>query len=200
MTAMKSKSKSIDWEEVKGRIKLNEAGLERSLLADPARIEKDYHRRAVALAARRNATTPTSSTISVLVFLLGTERYGLELGALSEVLTCGQITPVPTAPSELIGVINVRGEIRTVVDLGRILGLSIQEPSSAGYIVLMRDVRLAVGLRVDALEKVVRISPEILITGDTCGLASSPWIRGMTAERLIILNAGEILSHQIFKD
>ncbi len=78
--------------------------------------------------ARRLAQIPpaparAADVLKVLTFALGTERYALETAHLREVLRLCECTPVPGTPEFLIGVVNVRGQILDLFDLGKFLGV-----------------------------------------------------------------------------
>ena len=58
---------------------------------------------------------------------------------------------------------NVRGEVRSVLDLRRILELPEAPTGGPGYVLLVRHGDLVVGLRVDGLEKAERVATGALI-------------------------------------
>lgn len=74
------------------------------------------------------AAEDSGEKISILSFQLYEELYGVELGYLTETRQSVSIRHVPCAPSHLIGIINLRGELLPVVDLCPILGLPQQPP------------------------------------------------------------------------
>src|SRR5688500_10429476 len=120
---MSKARKRIDWESAKKRLRESDLALEQVLITSPERLHAAFLKRAAQLAARTSETTAGAAARSVLCFTLGQERYGIVLSDLSEIMPMGVSTPVPGAPTELIGVINLRGEIRAVLDLGRLLSL-----------------------------------------------------------------------------
>src|SRR5688500_3176258 len=109
----------IDWEEVHRRLHASQQALERALGDDPARVEAAFRHRAEQLASRRARETDRTAGLRVLVFALGADRYGIELSDLVEVVPFARCTSVPGGPRQLLGVINFRGAVRSVVDLGR---------------------------------------------------------------------------------
>ncbi|TXG98045.1 MAG: chemotaxis protein CheW [Nevskiaceae bacterium] len=87
-------------------------------------------------------------------FWLGGQSYGIDILQVQEVLARAEIEPVPRAPADVLGVINLRGSIVTVVDLRARLGL----PAADGGVVVIADVAgQAVGLRVDRVAEVLNI-------------------------------------------
>jgi purine-binding chemotaxis protein CheW len=85
------------------------------------------------------------SGVSVRVRVAG-EHYSLPVEQVLEVADLGRVTPVPGAPSEVVGVGNLRGQVIPVIDLARMLGLSGGEPSR---VVVAESGDLRAGLLVD---------------------------------------------------
>jgi len=115
---------------------------------DRATVEAVWRRRAERLA--RPPVTEETALTPVLVFRLGEERYALAVAALAEVIPAGRLARVPRAPAALAGVVALRGEVRPVWDLARLLGLSRPAPS-IHYILLLNS---RAGLLVDQLEEI----------------------------------------------
>ena len=106
---------------------------------DQRAVDEVYRRRARQLAERPADRADAATTTAVLVFTLGTERYGIELTDLAEVLPYRGCTAVPGTPAALLGVINVRGDIRPVADLRGVPELRAADASAGGYVVMLRQ-------------------------------------------------------------
>jgi purine-binding chemotaxis protein CheW len=63
------------------------------------------------------------STVEVVEFILGGERYALDIHLVREIVEMLQITPIPRAPHYISGVVNLRGEITNIMNLNSMLGL-----------------------------------------------------------------------------
>jgi purine-binding chemotaxis protein CheW len=102
-------------------------------------------------------TTPSSSGVRWIRFRLAGQHYAVAIEHVREVLAAPLIEPVPGAPPGVLGVINLRGQIVTVLDLPRWLG---QPAASAGLhlLVLERDDTW-LALAVEAVLDVQRIEP-----------------------------------------
>jgi hypothetical protein len=114
----------IDWALVRTRVRASEAALEEAAADNPVRLEAAYRERAVRLAKVEARPKAAAAGLPALVFRLNKERYAIELKEVAEVLPLAGCTPVPGSPPEFLGVINLRGELRAVLDLGRLLALS----------------------------------------------------------------------------
>jgi len=183
---MKGTRKPIDWEAVKGRLAASQLALDRALTVDESRLQDIYRRRAVQLAQRRVHAGASTTGLPWLVVTLGAERYGIALRDVVEAIPFARCTPVPGARSELLGVINVRGEVRSVVDLARLLGLPKTEEKRAGYILLLRRQGQEIGLRVEQLEQVRLLSFE-----EAAG-PPSPYVKGRS-EGVLLLDTAALL-------
>jgi purine-binding chemotaxis protein CheW len=97
----------------------------------------------------------SAATVRCVLFKLDTEVYGINVKKIREVLRVGQIRKVPGCNSQVIGVINVRGVIVTVVDARRIYNLGSKEVDDNSRIVIIEvDEERSVGLMVDMVHEV----------------------------------------------
>jgi purine-binding chemotaxis protein CheW len=95
-----------------------------------------------------------------LVFVLAGERYALEVSQIREIVSPPPITPVPRAPSDIVGVCSVRGLLVTLLDLRRRLRLEERPLGRRSRILLsVSDNGSALGLLVDEVRQVVRLAP-----------------------------------------
>lgn len=101
------------------------------------------------------------STVEVVEFILGGERYALDIHLVREIVEMIQITPIPRAPSYISGVINLRGEITNIMNLNTMLGLLNQEVrDNQKIIVLVPEVVSGsnVGIIVDDVIGVLQVA------------------------------------------
>jgi len=95
--------------------------------------------------------------VEYLTFLLGAEEYGVEIERVREVMRSPPITEVPRAPTDVLGVITVRGEVVAVFDPRRRLGLPRGAAAEGGRVIIVDDGAGACGLLVDGVASVVRL-------------------------------------------
>ena len=103
---------------------------------------------------QRRATDRTARWIE---FELDKQHYGVEVASVMEVLEPEMICPVPGAKPQVQGVINLRGQIVTVVDLRAQLGAPAGPPSGRGRILVLDAKPHPLGVVVDAVAEVVEI-------------------------------------------
>lgn len=178
----------IDWEAVRRRLEASQLALERALTTTPERLEAVYRERATALANRQGQVTPVGRR--VLVFELGQERYGLDFGDVAGIIPFDACTPVPGAPPELLGVMNIAGDIRSVIDLRRMLGLSTPGAEN-GYVLLVINAKRGTCLRVDAIDRVRLVLPSEVAAPDEA--TAVPLVDGMTTDRVKLLKSTTLL-------
>jgi purine-binding chemotaxis protein CheW len=152
----------IDWDVVRSRLRSSERALEEALAESPERIDAAYRQRAIHLARGQAEQGPDSPGLPVLIFHLGQERYAIEAQDVAETLPFARCTPVPGSPPHFLGVINRRGELRAVLDLGPLLGLPENGQKDAGFVLILRRQGREIGLKVDRIEDLRAIRPEEL--------------------------------------
>ena len=119
-----------------------------------------------------------------LTFALGKEGYGLEILKVREIIGYMDITAVPRMPSHVKGVINLRGQVISVIDLRAKFGMETQEKTDETCIIVV-DIsqsgrKLNVGIVVDKVSEVLNISEDAIESPPTFGAAvDTNFILGM---------------------
>jgi purine-binding chemotaxis protein CheW len=152
----------------------------------PDRMEAAYRARAARLARPPEAARDVEE-IPILIFHLGERRYGLELSRLVEVIPHPRCTPVPGGPPQLAGVIQIRGEIRPVWELSRLLNLPDAPAEEPYSVLLLRNGPRHAGLRVNQVREVRLVRPE------ACAEPDSPHLRWITSDSVAILDPDRLL-------
>jgi purine-binding chemotaxis protein CheW len=97
-----------------------------------------------------------SQAVPLAVFGLGGEYFGISLATVREFINTQNIRPIPCAPSQIIGNMNLRGEIMTLVDMRPALNLSIATaPHNQAVVTQIGDV--VAGLSIDELHDILYI-------------------------------------------
>ena len=126
----------------------------------------------------------------LVVFDLALEAYGVDIGAVREIIRMQDITEVPRTPEFVEGIINLRGKVIPVVDLRKRFGLPVSERTKDNRIVVVDIGGQDIGVIVDAVAEVLRVAadavepPSVVITS-----AESVYLLGIAKleDRLIIL-------------
>ena len=102
---------------------------------------------------------PLASETSYCSFKLGDFLFGIETSRVQEVLRGFTVAPVPLASSWVAGLINLRGQVITVLDLKGRLGLAKDTEASPAFCVILKDQEEWIGLPVDAIGDVIQPPP-----------------------------------------
>lgn len=84
--------------------------------------------------------------INGLRFLLANETYAIDTKYITEVINAPEITPVPCTPKFVLGIINVRGKILSVIDLNVFFGLPSDSISDTNTIIVLKHNDLKFGI------------------------------------------------------
>jgi purine-binding chemotaxis protein CheW len=108
--------------------------------------------------AQTELEKPTGTKL-LATFVLHDALCAFDAARVQEVIRMGSVTPVRHAPEEVKGVINLRGKIVTLLDLGQILGLGKAETNRESRIFIIEDRGEFLGLLVDRAGDVIEVNP-----------------------------------------
>lgn len=109
-----------------------------------------------------NDTTSTNdrNARKIVAFRLGKEEYGVDIMTVREIRSWTATTALPKAPGYVRGVINLRGAVLPIVDLGARLGMVGTDDHPSNVIIVIEDDGRLIGLLVDAVSDILTISEE----------------------------------------
>ncbi len=133
----------------------------------------------------------TGDEVELLICRLGTERYAVETRHLRAVQWANGITPVPCTPGFVVGIVSVRGEIVTLLDLSAMIGLGTWSGDIAATcpVVLLGLPGLRAGLVVDEVLGVERVKLESLRPS----ISRREFTRGVGPNDTIVLDIEALL-------
>jgi purine-binding chemotaxis protein CheW len=99
-------------------------------------------------------TMPAGHDMQLVVFRIGNEEYGADISQIREIIRPGDITSIPQAPDYVHGIINLRGQVTTIVNLRRRLNMQDREADAQTRIVVVEADKGAVGMMVDSVTEV----------------------------------------------
>ncbi|HUJ00228.1 MAG TPA: chemotaxis protein CheW [Usitatibacter sp.] len=138
----------------------------------------------------KTATAEREATREVLVFVLGKEEYGVDILKVQEIRGYEKVTPIPSAPEYLKGVVNLRGVIVPVIDMRVKFRLPDVRYDTFTVVVILRIGGRVVGLVVDGVSDVVRFSErEVKAAPQLGALVDSSFLDGVATqdERMVLL-------------
>ncbi|GGX50885.1 chemotaxis protein CheW [Saccharospirillum salsuginis] len=139
-----------------------------------------------------------------VTFRLGNETYGINVMQVREVLRYTEIAPVPGAPSYVIGIINLRGNVVTVIDTRERFGLAPEEVTDNTRIVILESDDQVVGIMVDSVAEVVYLRESEIETAPNVGNdESSRYIQGVCHKNdtlLILIEIEKLLTEREWQE
>ncbi|NOY66354.1 MAG: chemotaxis protein CheW [Gammaproteobacteria bacterium] len=138
--------------------------------------------------------------IQWVTFKLDNEIYGIRVMQVQEVLRVSEIAPVPGAPSYVMGIINLRGNVVTVINTRSRFGLPLNENDDDTRIVILESDDNVVGVLVDSVAEVVDLKHNQIETSPNVGNdESSKYIEGVAtldSELLILIDINKLLTEE----
>ncbi|SDU12263.1 chemotaxis protein CheW [Halopseudomonas salegens] len=135
-----------------------------------------------------------------VTFRLDNETYGINVMQVQEVLRHTEIAPVPGAPSYVMGIINLRGNVVTVIDTRLRFGLSSAPVTDNTRIVIIEADKQVVGILVDSVAEVVYLRQSEIETAPNVGTdESAKFIQGVcnkNNELLILVDLEKMMSEE----
>lgn len=150
--------------------------------------------RAQALA-RPPVAALVEPMLEVVVFHLADEAYAIEATFLREVQPLKDLTPLPGTPTFLRGIINIRGRIVAVIDLKKFFDLPEAGIHDLHQVLIVHTPALELGILADRVVG-CRSVPESALQSalPTMTGIRADYLKGVTAERLIVLDAVRLLA------
>lgn len=186
---------TVDWREVHRRLEAAQTAVERGWVLSAAVKEKILRERALAAGRVREEETKPDEAIEIVEFQLSSERYGVESSYVREVYPLKELTPLPCTPSFLLGVVNVHGQIISVIDIRKFFDLPEEGLTDINNIVIVGNNRMMLAILTDAITGMRSIPlQDIQPSLPTLTGIRTEYLKGVTGERLVILDAQKILS------
>ncbi|MFP4225546.1 MAG: chemotaxis protein CheW [Desulfobacterales bacterium] len=133
-------------------------------------------------------------TVKTVGFLLAGEIYGIELSFVREVLPLGQLTFLPGLPAYIPGIIHVRGEILSIMDLKRLFELKPSERAENAYVLILSTKDMAFGVLADRIIGVQEIPADLPHTSvPTLTGVRAAYLKGIDASGTIVLDGEKLL-------
>jgi len=119
--------------------------------------------------AEQQAARAEDATTQWVTFQLDDEIYGINVMQVQEVLPMTEIAPVPGAPPYVMGIINLRGNVVTVIDTRMRFGLAQKTPEEGDRIVVVETDDQVAGIVVDGVAEVTYVRESEVDTAPNVG-------------------------------
>jgi len=195
-TSQKRKA-AIDWRDVERRLETARTAIEHVWVPSPEQTQRILKSRALALAAETTPAEAADEYVEIVEFILAHERYAVESIHVREVYPLENLTPLPCTPGFVLGIVNVRGEILSVIDLKKFFDLPEKGLTDLNKVIVLQSANMLFGVLADAIVGVRRIPlADIQPSLPTLTGVRENYLRGVTAERLVVLDAGKLLTDE----
>lgn len=127
----------------------------------PIMDDKSKHERLLAEAKTRREEARVveveEERIKLVIFSLAGESYAFPGTEIREILRFEKITFVPGSPQIILGIINIRGDIESVLNIHQLLGLPDSEPTANSRIAIATSAGIRSGILMDSVEDVTDV-------------------------------------------
>ncbi len=193
--ARKGRAKGIDWNEVRQRIENTQFSLEHGMRltdAEKRRILKD---RANVVAREPEKKPESEEFLHVVEFALAYEKYAVASEYVREIYPLKEFTPVPCTPPFVLGIINVRGQILSVLDIKKFFELPEKGLTDLNKVIILSSDGMEFGILADAVTGARTIAiGELQTSLPTLTGIREEYLKGVTRDRTVILDAKKLLS------
>ena len=185
----------VDWSAIHRRLERAQAVLKETAKPTEEARRTTLTARAKALARELKPDGNGQGLIEIIEFVVTSETYGIESSYVREVYPLKELTPLPGTPAFILGVINVRGQIVSVVDPKKFFGLPEKGLTDLNKVILISDETMEFGLLADAVLGLRHVPlKELQKSLPTLTGLRAELLKGVTSERLVVLEAARLLS------
>jgi purine-binding chemotaxis protein CheW len=186
----------IDWPAIHRHLETIDADARRAWLPDREETGRILKARAHALA-QDAAAENEAEHVEVVEFLLAHETYAVESRYVREVFPLENLTPLPCTPAFVLGIVNLRGEILSVIDIKKFFDLPEKGLTDLNRIIVLQCGDMVFGILADAITG-VRLLPvsDIQPSLPTLTGIREDYLKGVTPGRTVILDAQRLLADE----
>ncbi|NOU16943.1 MAG: purine-binding chemotaxis protein CheW [Bacteroidales bacterium] len=187
----------IDWDEIRSKVNSLQELKNQKIFITMEEKHSILKARAQVLSVETKGRTDHNEFIEIVVFRLASEIYGIESTFIREVYPLKDFTILPSIPSFVLGIINVRGQIVSVIDLKKFFNLPEKGLGELNKVIIVRNERMEFGILADTIHDTRSISiEEIQSPPDSTSGIGVGYLRGISNDRIIILDVEKILEDE----
>jgi len=187
----------INWNKIKSSVNSLQESLNEKINLSRGEKHALLKKRAQALAIEKKVETDKKNLIEIVVFRLAAELYGIESKFIREVYPLKDYTVLPGAPTFVLGIMNMRGQIIPVVDLKKFFHLPEKGLGELNKIILLQNETMEFGVLADAVEGTTSVTLEdILSAPPSVNGIGEKYLKGITKDHMILLDAESILNDE----
>jgi purine-binding chemotaxis protein CheW len=154
--------------------------------------------------SKRPNDSENDEVLQWVTYKLANETYGINVMQVQEVLRYTEIAPVPGAPEYVLGIINLRGNVVTVIDTRQRFGLESTETNDNTRIIIIEAEQNVVGILVDSVAEVVYLRESEIETAPNVGNDdSAKFIQGVALHNeqvLIFVDLNKLMTDEEWQE
>jgi len=184
-----------DWAAIRRRLEAAATALTKEYSPGGEEAEAILKSRARVLAEPPASAGQNEERVDVLEFLLANETYAIETSFIAETFPLTDFTPLFCTPPFVLGIINVRGRIVSIVDMRRFFDLPIVGLANLNRVIIVRDGKMEFGILADSIVGIRSLlRQELQPSLPTLTGIRDEFLAGVTGDRLALLDMGKILA------
>lgn len=184
-----------DWNDIYSRLSAVRETLERGRAPDAAQTQKLLAARAQLLARQTDGGPDSGALLELIEFTLAHETYAVESRFVREIHPLRDLTPLPCTPSHVMGIVNLRGHVLSVIDIRKFFDLPERGLTDLNKLIVLTDGEMEFGILADVVVGVRAVSADAIQASlPTLSGIRADYLKGVTAERMVVLDAQKLLS------
>lgn len=210
-SSIDNQKSKIDWADIRSMIESARLSLGKGWIPTPEEKKKILKTRAKRLAQEPEEKETAEKYIEVVEFFLSYEKYGIESSYVREIYPLKELTPLPCTPPFVLGIINVHGQIISVIDIKKFFELPEKGLSDLNKVIILHSDKpvlsktegsalsrvegMEFGILADVILGVNNVSlSELQPSLPTLTGIREDYLKGVTGKQVVILDAEKLLS------
>ena len=187
----------IDWASIHRKMADAEGGAARLEQRSREKTTAVLKARAADLAREKGGDSRAGESLIVLSFSLGLEKYGIETRYIREVTPLNDLTPLPGSPPFVMGIVNVRGQVLSVIDIRILFDLPPQGVGEQDRVIVLQHGGMELGILGHTIHGVIQIHEhELLAALPTLPGIRADFLKGVTKDRTAVLDGARLLTDE----
>ena len=181
----------------KTRTELEQENLDQKIILHEDERNTILKARAQALAVEIKDGSTKKDFIEIMEFSLASETYGIETAFIREVYPLKDFSPLPGTPPFVLGIVNVRGQIISIVDLKKFFNLPEKGLGELNKVIIVQNEQMEFGILADAIQGTCSVPLDAIQNSLVSTIEiGTGYLRGVTSDHTIILDAEKILEDE----
>ncbi len=186
-----------NWEAIHNRLKEAQSKLAQSMGLTPESRREILKKRAQKLARAEIDTKVKEQPLEVVEFRLADETYAVECMHISEVYPLKSLTSIPGTPDFVLGIINIRGRIVSVIDMKTFFELPQKGLGDLTRVIVLKKEGMEFGILAEEVMGTTSVFPgDIQPPLPTLTGTRGDYLKGIAKNRLIVLDAEKLLADE----